>query len=79
MLNHCQYSGSFANWKVLGGYFNENTTHKTLYAGPDPAEPSRVLIRKLIRVSKKTYACEETRITRVEGKNPTVHSQFYRL
>ena len=65
---------------MLGGFFSGDlNSHRTIYAGPDPAEPSRVLIRKVLQISKETYAYEETRITRVEGANPTVHSVVYRI
>ena len=80
MFNSSGTAGKFYNNKVLGGFFNGDVnSHRTLYAGPDPAEPNRVLIRKLLQISDRTYAYEETRITRVEGKSPTVHSTIYRI
>ena len=72
----------FKNRRVLKGMTRSDLdSHKTLYAGPDPADPTRVLIRKLLRVSPSTYAYEETRITKneTEGKEPTVHTQVYRI
>ena len=47
--------------------------------GQDPADPSRALVRKIVQVSPKTYCLEEVRITPVEGKRPTVHTQIFRL
>lgn len=66
--------------KVLGGYSNGDfESHKTLYAGVDPTEPKRALIRKVVQVNKYTFCYEETRITPCEGKNPSVHTIFYRI
>ncbi len=80
MWNSVCYNEPFYNRRVLGGYSNADyDSHKILYAGPDPAEPGIVLIRKLLHISRETYAYEETRITRVEGNQPTVHTQVYRL
>ena len=70
----------FLNRHVLGGFDTTDIeTHRTLYAGPDPALPGRILIRKLVRVADQTFCYEETRIQRVENASPTVHTQIYRL
>ena len=54
----------FNNYKVLGGYFRSDVdSHKTIFAGPDPADPTRILIRKLVKISDSTYCFEECRIT----------------
>ena len=47
--------------------------------GPDPADPSRMLIRKLVKVNEKTWCFEEVRVTPTEGKQPVVHSQLFRV
>jgi hypothetical protein len=79
MFNYTGASNSFKNFGVIGGYsFGDFETHKTLYAGVDPADPKRALIRKLIQVNKNTYCYEETRITPGES-NPIVHTQLYRI
>ena len=44
-----------------------------LIVGPDPADTSRILVRKLIKVSETTYCFEETRVTPGE-KVPSVHT-----
>ena len=58
--------------------FLQVSPHLLTPLGPDPADPSRILLRKLVKVSESTYAFEETRITPDE-KGPTVHSQMYRI
>ena len=79
MFNYTTSTNSFRNYGVLGGYtLGDFETHKTLYAGVDPADPKRALIRKLIQVNKNTYCYEETRITPGE-KSPTVHTQLFRI
>ena len=52
-----------------------------MYAGPDPADPSRVLIRKLVQTSEKTWCFEESRVTPATSENglPTVHTTLHRL
>jgi hypothetical protein len=49
-----------------------------LYAGQDPADPSRALVRKLVQVNKNTYCYEESTITPGEG-SPTIHTKLYRI
>ncbi len=61
-----------------GSYPNDYETHYTLYAGVDPADPKRALIRKVVQVNENTYCYEEVRITPGEVK-PTVHSLMYRI
>jgi hypothetical protein len=74
MFNSTFGSNSFRTYGVLGGYtYGDFETHKTLYAGIDPADPRRALIRKLVQVNKSTYCYEETRITPGE-KAPIVHT-----
>ena len=59
--------GAYSHWKTLGGIFmGDYNTHKTIYAGPDPANADRVLVRKLIQTSNNVFAFEETRITPAE-------------
>ena len=61
-----------------GAFPNDYETHYTLYAGVDPADPTRALIRKVVQVNENTYCYEEVRITPGE-KKPTVHSHLYRI
>ena len=64
MFNFSAYPTRYRNTNVLGGYMSDDYgTHKTLYAGVDPADPSRALIRKLVQVNEHTYCYEETTIT----------------
>ena len=43
------FNTRYSNWKTLGGITpGDYDTHKTLYAGPDPSNNDRILIRKLI-------------------------------
>lgn len=71
---------------------NDHASFRTLYCGklltryltlsllgPDPAAPERVLIRKLVELNEGSWAYEETRVTKVEGKSPQVHSQMTQL
>lgn len=52
----------------------------TLFAGPDPADSDRVLIRKLVQINLTTYAYEETRINRAtESKKPSVHKTITKI
>ena len=72
----------FNNWKVLGGAsLGDYNTHRTLFAGPDPADPKRVLVRKLVQTSEKVWCFEESRISApaTEGGIPTVHTTLHRL
>ncbi len=79
MFNSANASPTFRNYKVLGGVAGgDPNAHKILYAGQDPADPSRSLIRKLVQVSPTTYCYEETRITPTESA-PQVHTQLYRI
>ena len=76
------YTGSQTKYSVGKGYggmqLGEFDTHYTLYAGVDPANPQRALIRKVVKVSPTTFCYEEVRITPGESK-PTVHSQLFRV
>ena len=56
-------------------------TYRTLFAGPDPADSDRVLIRKLVQTSENVWAFEESRITAAqnEGEQPTIHTTLHRL
>ena len=79
MFNYTNSTTPFNNYGVLGGYtYGDYESHKTLYAGVDPADPKRALIRKLVQVNTNTYCYEETRITPGE-KNPIVHTQLFRI
>ena len=82
MFNTAGSAYRFNNNKVLGGYMmGDYDSHKTLFAGPDPADTNCVLVRKLVQTSDKTWCFEEARITpsETEGGNPTVHTTLHRL
>ena len=69
----------YHNQRALGGlYFQDYETFRTLYAGQDPADPSRALVRKLVKVGS-TYCYEETRVTPQEQRAPSVHVQLFRV
>ena len=68
MFNKGGSSYRYGNNKVLGGAFmGDYASHKTLFAGPDPADSNRVLIRKLVQTSDKVWCFEEARITANEN------------
>ena len=82
MFNQAGTAMRFNNWKVLGGVSpGDYNTHRTLFAGPDPADPSRVLIRKLVQTSENVWCFEESRISAPanEGAIPSVHTTLHRL
>ena len=82
MFNHSGSTWSYNNFKVLGGTMpGDYNTHRTMFAGPDPADNSRVLIRKLVQTSEHVWCFEESRISKaqVEGGQPTVHTTVHRL
>ena len=81
MFNQVGTSHRFNNWKILGGIsMSDYNSHKTMFAGPDPADPSRVLIRKLVQTSDKVWCFEESRVSPGEaGGLPTVHTTLHRL
>ncbi len=70
------YAGSFSSNKVLNGLSRlDSDSFRTLSCGPDPADPNRVLIRKIIQINETTYAYEETRISR----DQTVHTTLTKI
>ena len=82
MFNSAGTALRYSNGKILyGPFWGDYASHKTLYAGPDPADQDRVLIRKALQINGKTWAFEETRVSpaEVEGGKPTVHSKAVRL
>ena len=82
MFNTAGTSYRYSNWKILGGVsLSDYNTHKTLFAGPDPADSNRVLIRKLVQTSDKVWCFEESRITpyEKEGGLPSIHTSLHRL
>ena len=82
MFNFAGSSYRYNNRKVLGGVMmGDYASHRTLSAGPDPADPSRVLVRKLVQTSDSVWCYEETTIapSESEGGSPTVHSTMHRL
>ena len=71
---------TFTPGRVLGGAsFADYDSNQTLYVGVDPADPNRVLVRKLVQVNNNTYCYEETRITPTDQRVPTVHTQLFRI
>ena len=80
MYNHADTPVLKLRTMVGGLSIFDKDTHHTLYAGIDPAEPKRFLIRKLVQVNKTTYCVEETRITPAETvRKPTIHTQLFRI
>ena len=82
MFNHSGKSYRFNNRKVIGGIaMGDYNSHRTLFAGPDPADSNRVLIRKLVQTSDNVWCFEESRVTpsEIENGQPTVHSTLHRL
>ena len=63
--------------KVVGGTsVADNQSYRILYAGTDPANSDRILVRKLFQVQPQLYAYEEVRMDPLKG---TVHSQVHRI
>ena len=81
MFNSASSSYRYNNKKILGGAtMGDYNTHRTLFAGPDPADPSRVLVRKLVQTGENTWCVEEARITpNKNGGQPSVHTTMHRL
>ena len=81
MFNSAGSSFRYSNNKLLGGSSPmDYSTHKTMFAGPDPADPSRVLIRKLVQTSDRVWCFEEATVTpNADGGQPSVHTTLYRL
>lgn len=49
------------------------------FSGPDPADPERVLVRKIIELNDGKYAYEETTISPTASGVPSVHSTAYKV
>ena len=80
MFNYGTTGYRYNNWKVLGGLGpGDYSSHRTLFAGPDPADPSRVLVRKLVKADTNTWCLEESTITPRGESSPTVHTTLMRL
>lgn len=94
MFNYATVGSRFRPYKVVGGTTRADAdSYRTLYAGksfvyiqanssgPDPADPERVLLRKIVQIGENTYAYEETRITPnpKEPKCPEVHTQMNKI
>ena len=82
MFNSAGSSYRYNNWKIIGGVgLSDYNTHKTMFAGPDPADPERVLVRKLVQTSDKVWCFEESRISppKEDGALPIVHTTLHRL
>lgn len=47
--------------------------------GPDPADPERVLVRKVLELQDGKYAYEETTISPSDSGVPSVHTTAYQL
>ena len=50
-----------------------------LRKGPDPADPERVLVRKILELRDGKYAYEETTISPADSGIPTVHTTAYKI
>ena len=82
MFNEAGSSWRYSNHKVLGGLMpGDYNSHRTMFAGPDPADPSRVLVRKLVQTSDNVWCFEESTITpsQQDGAQPSVHTTLHRL
>ena len=80
MFNSVHGSVPLLDLNVLMGKTQEDHGQTILYAGFDPADSKRILIRKLLRVNVSTYCLEETRLTPVEGKKEALlHRHLYRI
>ena len=42
--------------QVVYGLGKGDKYHRTIFCGPDPAEPSRMLVKKIIQINDGTYA-----------------------
>jgi len=47
--------------------------------GPDPADPQRVLVRKILELRDGKYAYEETTISPSDSGVPSVHTTAYKI
>lgn len=54
----------------------EILSYVTLFAGVDPADQNKMLVRKLVRLNKATYAYEETRVSREDS---SVHTNLVKV
>ena len=82
MFNQAGSAYRYNNHKILGGiHMGDYSTHKTMFAGPDPADPESVLVRKLVQTSDNIWCIEEARFTpsEKEGASPIVHTTMSRL
>lgn len=79
MFNFGSLAPKYSFKQVFGlNIYEDPSGTKILYAGQDPADPSRALIRKIVKVSPTTFCYEETRIT-PQQERPSVHTQLYRI
>ena len=80
MFNFATYSTQYRSSKVLGGAdVADATSFRTLFCGPDPADPQRVLVRKILELNDGRYAYEETTITPQADSAPSVHTKAYKI
>ena len=81
MFNFAGGYSSFNNYKVLGGISpGDVNSHRLMFAGPDPADSKRVLVRKVVQTAENKWCFEESRITPgVDGAPPTVHTTLHHL
>ena len=64
--------------QIFHGYGRmDNESYVTLFAGPDPADKDRMLVRKLIKLDEGSYAYEETRVNRNDGG--AIHTQLTKV
>ena len=60
--------GGISAKTLFHGYSRfDNESYVTLFAGPDPADANRMLVRKLVKLDAGSYAYEETRVNRADG------------
>ena len=79
MFNYSRSHASFKPRKVVGANSRVDfNTYRILYAGPDPADESRFLIKKVVQVAPHTYCYEESTVTKTDT-GPQVHQTLYKL
>ena len=58
-------SSGVSGKQLFDGFsMSDSYSYVTLFAGPDPADSNRMLVRKLVQIGIASYAYEETRVNR---------------
>ena len=57
MFNYSKtLSGKGSDAYQVFGQGKNDTYHKTVFCGPDPADPTRILLKKVVQISDSSYA-----------------------